>query len=62
MEIQAEYPDYVQAKATGYLEGSLTWRLIYWHWKNKVENTCAGRKNYCDQLRKYLKENFEEIT
>jgi len=61
VETQAEYPDYVQAKAAGYLEGSLTWRMIYWHWKNTVENTCIGRKNFCERLRKYLEENAEEI-
>ncbi|XP_015379171.1 PREDICTED: putative phospholipase B-like lamina ancestor isoform X2 [Diuraphis noxia] len=61
VETQAEYPDYVQAKAAGYLEGSLTWRMIYWHWKNTVENTCIGRKNFCERIRKYLEENAEEI-
>jgi hypothetical protein len=61
IETQAEYPDYVQAKAAGYLEGSLTWRMIYWHWKNTVENTCIGRKAFCDRLRKYLEENADEI-
>ncbi|CAH1725232.1 unnamed protein product [Aphis gossypii] len=61
IETQAEYPDIVQAKAAGYLEGSLTWRMIYWHWKNTVENTCIGRKAFCDRIRKYLEENSIEI-
>lgn len=61
METQAEYPDHVQAKAAGYLEGSLTWQMIYWHWKNIVENTCNGRKKFCDKVRKYLKDNAMTI-
>jgi len=61
VETQAEFPDIVQAKAAGYLEGSLTWQMIYWHWKNTVENTCNGRKKFCDKLRKYLEENADEI-
>ncbi|XP_025207933.1 putative phospholipase B-like 2 isoform X2 [Melanaphis sacchari] len=35
--------------------------MIYWHWKNTVENTCIGRKAFCDRLRKYLEENADEI-
>lgn len=61
METQSEYPDHIQAKAAGYLEGSLTWQMIYWHWKNSVENTCIKRKKFCDRLRKYLEENSDEI-
>lgn len=61
METQAEYPDVVQAKAAGYLEGSLTWQMIYWHWKNTVETTCNGRTKFCDRMRKYLEENADEI-
>lgn len=43
------------------MEGSLTWQMIYWHWKNSVENACTGRKKFCDRVRKYLEENAEEI-
>lgn len=61
IETQAEYPDIVQARAAGYLEGSLTWQTIYWHWKKTVKNACDGRSEFCDQLRKYLQENTNII-
>ncbi|VVC38026.1 Phospholipase B-like [Cinara cedri] len=61
VETQAEYPDHIQAKAAGHLEGSLTWQMIYWHWKNSIENTCNRRKKFCDRIRKYLEENTDEI-
>jgi hypothetical protein len=35
--------------------------MIYWHWKNTVENTCDGRTKFCDRVRKYLEDNSIEI-
>lgn len=26
-----------------------------------MENTCTGRKKFCDRVRKYLEENADEI-
>ncbi|XP_050427477.1 putative phospholipase B-like lamina ancestor [Adelges cooleyi] len=61
IETQHNYPDTVQAMAAGYLEGSLSWQMIHWHWQNTVENTCVGRKRFCERTRKFLEENTKEV-
>lgn len=55
-------PDWYQAFAAGVLEGSLSWQLIYWHWFNTVRFTCEGREKFCDDVRAFVKENWEWTT
>nr|XP_018907684.1 PREDICTED: uncharacterized protein LOC109037460 [Bemisia tabaci]XP_018907685.1 PREDICTED: uncharacterized protein LOC109037460 [Bemisia tabaci] len=61
IETQKEYPDFVQAYAAGYLEGSLTWQLIYWHWQNTVQKTCTDREDFCETIRTALAKNTDYI-
>lgn len=61
IETQANYPDWVQAYAAGMLEGSLSWQLIYWHWKNTVQHTCETRKSFCHYVKTYLEENLRYV-
>ncbi|XP_014244250.1 putative phospholipase B-like lamina ancestor [Cimex lectularius] len=63
LEIQTtpSYPDWVQAYAAGLLEGSLCWRMIYWHWQNTVANTCKNREEFCDKIRRKVLENAEKM-
>ena len=61
VETQSEYPDWVQAYAAGMLEGSLSWQLIYWHWKNTVQSVCQNQTLFCKYIKKYLEENFKSV-
>ncbi|XP_067010780.2 putative phospholipase B-like lamina ancestor [Anabrus simplex] len=61
IESQADSPDWRQAYAAGFLEGSLCWQMIYWHWTNMVRDTCEGRENFCEQTRHFLEENTEWV-
>lgn len=57
IETQGGYRDSVQAHAAGLLEGSLSWQLIYYHWKNTIERTCEQRQDFCEQVRIILDQN-----
>ncbi|KAL1450762.1 hypothetical protein WDU94_003087 [Cyamophila willieti] len=61
IETQETYSDAVQACAAGMLEGALSWQMIYHHWLNTIEKTCAGRKEYCARARNYLSDNAEQV-
>ncbi|KAK7862396.1 hypothetical protein R5R35_004171 [Gryllus longicercus] len=59
VQTNSDSPDWYQAFAAGVLEGSLSWQLIYWHWFNTVRFTCEGREQFCDDVRAFVKENWE---
>uniref|UniRef100_A0A1B6G302 Phospholipase B-like n=1 Tax=Cuerna arida TaxID=1464854 RepID=A0A1B6G302_9HEMI len=61
IETLDSYPDTVQAHAAGLLEGSLSWQLIYYHWKNTIERTCEDRQDFCEQARIILDQNTVNI-
>ncbi|KAK6637294.1 hypothetical protein RUM44_007708 [Polyplax serrata] len=61
IETQSNYPDWVQAYAAGMLEGSLSWQLIYWQWKNTVQDICVNQKLFCNYIKTYLEENLKSI-
>lgn len=63
MEIETAelYPDTVQVHAAGLLEGSLSWQLIYYHWKNTVENFCEDKQDFCEQARIILDQNTANV-
>lgn len=58
LETNPEFPDYVQAYSAGLLEGSLSWQMIHWRWKNTIESVCDSNKkdeaDACDDIRKRL--------
>ena len=56
------FPDSVQVKAAGVLEGYLTHELIYMSFLNTLEDYCQGRDEYCDKLRNYLVANTKWIN
>lgn len=63
LEIQSEAdsPDWRQAYAAGFLEGSLSWQMIHWHWSNLVRDTCEDREKYCERVRDFLEENMRWV-
>lgn len=54
IETNGAYPDWVQAYSAGLLEGSLTWQLIYWRWKNTIGTICDKDPESCETSRKRL--------
>uniref|UniRef100_A0AC35UH00 Phospholipase B-like n=1 Tax=Rhabditophanes sp. KR3021 TaxID=114890 RepID=A0AC35UH00_9BILA len=50
-----------QAYAAGYLESTLSHKLISYHLENAVFNYCKGFQNYCDRLKTYMKESTDWI-
>lgn len=54
IETSPDYPDNVQAYSAGMLEGSLTWQLIYWRWRNNIDTVCDQNYATCDDIRTRL--------
>lgn len=61
VQSQAEYSDDIQAYAAGFLEGCLSWQLIYHHWMNTVREACEGREEFCQRVREFLRNNTEAV-
>lgn len=55
------YPDQVQVRAAGFLEGFLTHELIYMSFVNTLSDYCEGRPAYCDKIRDYLSTNTKWV-
>lgn len=55
------YPDQVQVRAAGFLEGFLTHELIYMSFINTLSDYCEGRPAYCDKIRDYLSTNTKWV-
>uniref|UniRef100_A0A915BM03 Phospholipase B-like n=1 Tax=Parascaris univalens TaxID=6257 RepID=A0A915BM03_PARUN len=61
VETSGDYDDATQAYAAGVAEGILTKELIYYHFRNTVEDMCKGYRVYCNKLYTYLAKNLEWI-
>ena len=57
-----EFPDTIQVKAAGFLEGYLTHELIYMSFLNTLQDYCKGRDEYCEKLRSHLAANSKWIS
>lgn len=51
------YPDMLQAKAAGMAEGYITSEMISMAYVNQYKGYCDGESDFCDNLRKFVKEN-----
>jgi len=56
-----EFPDTIQVKAAGFLEGYLTHELIYYAYLNTLQDYCEGRETYCGKLRSFLATNTKWV-
>nr|CAH0106100.1 unnamed protein product [Daphnia galeata] len=56
------FPDTVQSKAAGFLEGYLTHELIYFSYLNTLQDYCKGRDGYCSKLRTFLATNTKWVN
>lgn len=59
MWTNGNFPDTVQVKAAGFLEGYLTHELIYLSYLNTLQDYCTGRDAYCSKLRTFLATNTQ---
>ncbi|CAJ0581723.1 unnamed protein product, partial [Mesorhabditis spiculigera] len=57
IETNGEQTPFEQAYAAGYLEGTLTRKLIEHQLHNVLSNFCTGKEEYCEKLREFVKEN-----
>jgi len=51
----------LQAYSAGYLEGTLSQKVIEYHLQNTYYTYCDGFKSYCKRLGSYLRKNFDYI-
>lgn len=51
----------LQAYSAGYLEGTLSQKVIEYHLQNTYYTYCDGFKSYCRRLGSYLRKNFDYI-
>lgn len=56
------FPDSIQSKAAGFLEGYLTHELIYFSYLNTLQDYCKGRDGYCSKLRTFLATNTKWVN
>ncbi|EDV28552.1 expressed hypothetical protein [Trichoplax adhaerens] len=49
--------DFITAYAAGYVEGILTAKYIYMHWKNTVGDYCKQKSIYCQKLKSFIMKN-----
>lgn len=61
VETFSKYKPEIQAYAAGLAEGILTKQLIYFHFRNTIENMCNGSRDYCKRLYQYLSKNLNWI-
>jgi len=57
-----EFPDTIQVKAAGFLEGYLTHELIYMSFLNTLQDYCKERDEYCNKLRAHLAANSKWVN
>ncbi|VDK64625.1 unnamed protein product [Anisakis simplex] len=61
VETFKNYSAEVQAYAAGVAEGILSRELIYYHFRNTIEDMCKGYRAYCKKLYQYVSENLNWI-
>ena len=57
MHTKSAFPDDVQSRAAGMVEGFLTADLILMHWKNNLVSKCAANQDLCDKIKQFFEEN-----
>ena len=57
MHTKSAFPDDVQSRAAGMVEGFLTADLILMHWKNTLAGECSSDPSMCAKIKQFLEEN-----